>query len=144
AYPSAEALGPAYEHPDRVTDEAIETELRPLVSTEQRTRDFQRSLAAFDCKHTVAVEAQLQTLKAPTLIAWGTDDIYFDVKWSHWLAKTIPGTRRRVDYEGGRLFSPEERWQQFNDELRAHWRANDQLALDGRPAEEKAHAKRSI
>src|SRR4029450_11723288 len=97
-YRSAEALGPAYEPPERVTDETIETYLRPLVSTEQRTRDFQRFLAAFDCKHTVAVEAQLQTLKAPTLIAWGTDDVYFDVRWSHWLANTIPGTAdgRRV------------------------------------------------
>src|SRR5437867_6150367 len=87
-YRSAQALGPAYEHPDRVTDETIETYLRPLVRTEQRTRDFQRFLAAFDCKHTVAVEGQLRELKSPTLIAWGTDDVYFDVRWSHWLAKT--------------------------------------------------------
>ena len=60
-YRSAQALGPAYEHPDRVTDETIETYLRPLVRTEQRTRDFQRFLAAFDSKHTVAVEAQLKS-----------------------------------------------------------------------------------
>ena len=122
-YRSAEALGPAYEHPDRVTDETIETYLRPLVSTEQRTRDFQRFLAAFDCKHTVAVEAQLQKLKVPTLIAWGTDDVYFDVRWSHWLAKTIPGTRKRIEFEGARIFFPEERALEFNRELRSHWLA---------------------
>jgi pimeloyl-ACP methyl ester carboxylesterase len=143
-YRSPSALGPAYEHPDQVADQTIEAYLRPHVRSSQRTTDLTRFLGAFDSRQTVAVEAKLRALKAPTLIAWGTDDIYFDVKWSHWLAKTIPGTRRRVDYEGGRLFFPEERWQQFNDELRAHWRANDQLALDGRPAEEKAHAKRSI
>src|SRR4030095_9109366 len=56
---SPQALGPAYEHPERVTDESIETYLRPLVSTEQRTRDFQRFLAAFDNSHTRAIEAQL-------------------------------------------------------------------------------------
>jgi pimeloyl-ACP methyl ester carboxylesterase len=122
-YRSAEALGPAYEHPDRVTDETIETYLRPLVSTEQRTRDFQRFLAAFDCKHTVVVEAQLRKLAAPTLIAWGTDDIYFDVRWSHWLAKTIPGTRKRIEFEGARIFFPEERALEFNRELRSHWLA---------------------
>ncbi len=69
----------------------------------------------------MAIEPQLKKLNAPTLIVWGNDDIYFDVKWSHWLAKTIPGTKKRVEYPGARLFFPEERWQQFNQELRAHW-----------------------
>jgi pimeloyl-ACP methyl ester carboxylesterase len=123
-YRSAQALGPAYEHPEQVTDETIETYLRPLVRTEQRTRDFQHFLAAFDCKHTVAVEAQLRKLNAPTLIAWGTDDIYFDVRWSRWLAETIPGTRRRIELPGARIFFPEERPAEFNRELRAHWLAS--------------------
>ena len=118
---SPQALGPAYEHPEQVTDETIETYLRPLVRTEQRTRDFQRFLAAFDPQHTVAIEARLRTLQTPTLIVWGTDDVYFDVKWSRWLADTIPGTRRRVELEGARIFFPEERWAEFNAELRAHW-----------------------
>src|SRR6266508_1762510 len=122
-YRSAQALGPAYEHPDRVTDETIETYLRPLVRTEQRTRDFQRFLAAFDSKHTVAVEAQLRKLKAPTLIAWGMDDVYWDGRWSHWRAKTIPGTRKRIELEGARIFFPEERALEFNRELRSHWLA---------------------
>jgi pimeloyl-ACP methyl ester carboxylesterase len=120
-YRSPEALGPAYEHPERVTDESIEIYLRPLVKTEQRTRDFQRFLAAFDNKHTLAIEAGLKALKAPTLIVWGTDDVYFDVKWSWWLAETIAGTRRRVEFEAARIFFPEERWPEFNQELRAHW-----------------------
>jgi pimeloyl-ACP methyl ester carboxylesterase len=122
-YRSAQALGPAYEHPEKLADETIEAYLRPLVSTEQRTRDFQRFLAAFDCKHTLAVEAQLRKVKAPTLIVWGTDDVYFEVKWSHWLAEAIPGTRRRVELKGARIFFPEERAAEFNGELRAHWLA---------------------
>ncbi|MGO4723184.1 MULTISPECIES: alpha/beta fold hydrolase [unclassified Inquilinus] len=120
-YRSAQALGPAYEHPETLPDDAIEAYLRPLVSTEQRTRDFQRFLAAFDSRHTLAVEAQLRALTAPTLIVWGTDDIYFGVQWSHWLAEAIPGTRRRVELKGARLFFPEERAEEFNRELRAHW-----------------------
>jgi pimeloyl-ACP methyl ester carboxylesterase len=122
-YRSPQALGPAYEHPERLTDDSIEKYLRPLVRSEQRTRDLQRFLAAFDNKHTLAVEARLKTLKAPTLIVWGTDDVYFDVKWSRWLADTIPGTRRRVELKGARIFFPEERWAEFNKELRAHWQA---------------------
>src|SRR5258708_18210750 len=39
---SPSALGPAYERPETVTDEDIETYLRPLVRTEQRTLDLQR------------------------------------------------------------------------------------------------------
>jgi pimeloyl-ACP methyl ester carboxylesterase len=120
-YRSPQALGPAYERPEQVTDETIETYLRPLVRTSQRTLDFQRFLAAFDCKHTLAVEAGLRKLRAPTLIVWGTDDVYFDVKWSHWLADTIPGTRRRVELQGARIFFPEERANELNQELRAHW-----------------------
>ena len=127
-YRSPQALGPAYEHPERVSEESIEKYLRPLVSSEQRTRDFQRFLAAFDCKHTLAIEDRLKKLKAPTLIVWGTDDVYFDVKWSHWLADHIPGTRRRVDFKGGRIFFPEERWEDFNRELREHWQASEQEA----------------
>ncbi len=125
-YRSPQALGPAYEHPERLTDDSIEKYLRPLVMSEQRTRDLQRFLAAFDNKHTLAVEERLKTLKAPTLIVWGTDDVYFDVKWSRWLADTIPGARRRVEFKGARIFFPEERWEEFNKELRAHWQAAQQ------------------
>lgn len=118
---SPQALGPAYERPERVTDDTIHAYLEPLVRTEQRTRDFQRFLAAFDPAHTMAVEARLKTLRAPTLVAWGTDDIYFDVRWSKWLAETIPGTTRRVELDGARIFFPEERWAEFNQLLRTHW-----------------------
>jgi len=118
---SPQALGPAYEHPDRLSDDSIEQYLRPFVRTEQRTHDLKRFLAAFDNKHTLAIEARLKRLKAPTLIVWGTDDVYFDVKWSHWLADNIPGARRRVELNGARIFFPEERWEEFDRELRAHW-----------------------
>ena len=125
-YRSPQALGPAYEHPDELSDDTIEKYLRPLVSTEQRTRDLQRFLAAFDNKHTLSIEARLKTLKTPTLIVWGTDDVYFDVKWSHWLADNIPGTRRRIELKDARIFFPEERPAEFNQELRAHWQNTQQ------------------
>lgn len=120
-YRSPQALGPAYEHAEAVTDEAIELYLRPHLASPQRLRDMERFLAAFDNAQTVAIEAALKTLQAPTLIVWGTDDVYFDVSWARWLEQTIPGTRRRVEYDGARLFFPEERWAAFNEELRNHW-----------------------
>jgi len=122
-YRSEQALGPAYEDAKAVSDATIETYLRPHVRNAQRTRDLERFLAAFDPLHTLRIEAGLRTLHAPTLIAWGTDDVYFDVAWSNWLADTIPGTRRRVEFDGARIFFPEERADAFNHELRAHWTA---------------------
>src|SRR6202041_2205787 len=41
-YRSPQALGPAYEHPEQVSDDTIEQYLRPFVRTDQRTRDLQR------------------------------------------------------------------------------------------------------
>jgi pimeloyl-ACP methyl ester carboxylesterase len=131
-YRSAQALGPAYENPERLSDESIETYLRPFVGTTQRTRDLERFLAAFDNQHTLVIEERLKTLTAPTLIVWGTDDAYFDVKWSHWLADNIPGTRRRVELRGARIFVPEERAVEFNAELRAHWQATDDESGSGK------------
>jgi pimeloyl-ACP methyl ester carboxylesterase len=122
-YRSPQALGPAYEQPERVSDETIDTYLGPFLRSDARTRDLERFLAAFDSTHTVAIESRLKALTAPTLIVWGRDDVYFDVKWSHWLAETIPGVRRRVELDAARLFFPEERAEEFNRELRAHWLA---------------------
>lgn len=122
-YRSAQALGPAYQHPERVTDATIEAYLRPLVRSDRRTDDLKRFLAAFDNRHTVAIEAGLRALAAPTLVVWGTDDVYFDKSWSRWLAEAIPGTRQRIELDGARLFFPEERADEFNRQLRAHWLA---------------------
>jgi len=119
-YRSPAALGPAYERAEKVSDNDIEIYLRPLVRNEQRTRDLERFVRAFDNKHTVTIEPQLRQLKAPTLIVWGTDDVYFPVKWAHWLAETIPGAKPPVELAGARIFFPEERAETFNQLLRDH------------------------
>jgi pimeloyl-ACP methyl ester carboxylesterase len=49
------------------------------------------------------------------------DQRRFAIHLSHWLARTIPGTKRRVEVAGGRIFFPEERSAEFNAELRAFW-----------------------
>src|SRR6202047_798823 len=114
------ALGPAYERPETVTDEDIEAYLRPLVRSEQCTRDLQRFVVAFDDKHTRVIEPQLRKLQAPTLIVWARDECYFPVTWAHWLADTIPGAKPPVELEGARIFFPEERAEAFNQLLREH------------------------
>jgi pimeloyl-ACP methyl ester carboxylesterase len=117
-YRSPIGFGLAYERPDNVSDEDIEIYLRPLLRTEQRLRDFQRFLAAFDPVHTIAMEPRLKQLHVPTLIVWATDDVYFPVKWAYWLAETIPGAKPPVELPGARVFFPEERSELFNQLLR--------------------------
>jgi pimeloyl-ACP methyl ester carboxylesterase len=120
-YRSPAALGLAYERSETVTDEDIEIYLRPHLLSKQRTRDLERFVGAFDHKHTLAIEHQLRQLKAPTLIVWGTADVYFPVKWAHWLAEAIPGAKPPVELHGARIFFPEERAEAFNQLLRGHW-----------------------
>ena len=120
-YRSPQALALAYEHPEAVSDDTIEIYLRPHLRSRQRTHDLERFVNAFDCRHTVDIEVPLRLVQAPTLIAWGTDDVFFDLKWSYWLERTIPGTKRRVEFKGARIFFPEERSSEFNQEVRAHW-----------------------
>jgi pimeloyl-ACP methyl ester carboxylesterase len=119
-YRSPGALGPAYEWPENVSDEDIQIYLRPLVRSEQRTRDLERFVAAFDNKHTVVIEPRLRQLQAPTLIVWATDDVYFPAKWAFWLAEAIPGAKPPVELTDARIFFPEERAEEFNQLLRDH------------------------
>jgi pimeloyl-ACP methyl ester carboxylesterase len=122
-YRSPNALGLAYENPASVSDDDIEIYLGPFVRSEQHVRDLERFLAAFDNRHTVSVESKLRQLQARTLVVWGTDDVYFPIKWAHWLADTIPGAKPPVELAGARIFFPEERHGPFNVLLRQHFLA---------------------
>jgi pimeloyl-ACP methyl ester carboxylesterase len=112
----------AYEHSERVSEETFHTYLSPLYSTVEATRNLERFIASQDCRHTVAVEHLLRQLEAPTLVVWGTDDIFFPVKWAYWLRDAIPGCRKVIELEGARLFFPEERPDALANALREHWK----------------------
>ena len=105
---------------ENVSDEEIEIYIRPLVQSEQRTRDFERFVTALDPSHALKAEPRLRRLHAPTLIVWGTDDAHFPVRWAHWLAEAIPGAKPPVEVAGTRSFFARERAQLFNTLLRDH------------------------
>jgi pimeloyl-ACP methyl ester carboxylesterase len=98
----------SYADPSILTDDLIRLYLQPLLSSPKRIDAFQRYWLGFDNKHTVAVHERLKKLTVPTLIVWGLKDIFFDRKWACWLKDTIPGARRVVEVEDGRLFFPED------------------------------------
>jgi pimeloyl-ACP methyl ester carboxylesterase len=113
-------LANAFEDAAQVPDELVRSWLGPFLDP-ARAEWVQRYVASMDCGPTVAIEPELRRLETPTLVVWGTGDDFFDVKWSHWLAEAIPGTVRRVELPGARLFFPFERADELNAELRSFW-----------------------
>lgn len=110
-----------YVDPNTLTDEVFRVYAEPLAAT-PRTRDaFHRFWTSLDNAQTVAIESKLRALRAPTLIVWARDDVFFDIKWAYWLQRTIPGVRRVVEVAGARLFFPEDRPAALTAPLREFW-----------------------
>ena len=76
------SFGTAYEHPEKVDLELIRAYLEPCIGTQERARELERLLVSLDPGDLKAVEPQLRALTVPTLVVWGTDDVYFEVSRS--------------------------------------------------------------
>ena len=111
-----------FEHPDRLSAEDFRSWLEPLFKTPASTRNLERFVASFDNRQTVVVEPLLRKLESPTLIVWGTSDVFFPVKWAYWLRGAIPGARDVIELEGAKLFFPWERAEEFATALQNFWR----------------------
>ena len=72
----------------------------------------------------LAAEPALRQLQIPTLIVWGTGDVFFRRKWAYWLRGTIPGTAEVTEIPGARLFFPDERATELTAALRRYWYAH--------------------
>jgi pimeloyl-ACP methyl ester carboxylesterase len=118
---SRRGFGLAYERPDDVSEGTLAEYLGPLVATPERAATFERFVLSLAPRHTVEIADALRRLEAPTLVAWGADDPFFELKWAYWLAGAIPGARPVVELEGARLFWPEERPNTLGDLLLEHW-----------------------
>jgi pimeloyl-ACP methyl ester carboxylesterase len=98
-------MSTAYQYPDRVPRDAVRDYLAGSATIE-RARDLERAIASLDAADIEAVGGQLRTLKAPTLLVWGTADTNFPVKWAYHLRDLIPGPREVVEIGGGKSSSP--------------------------------------
>jgi pimeloyl-ACP methyl ester carboxylesterase len=116
------SFGVAYEDVDAIPDERINTYLAPVFASEDNV-ELLRQLILTPNSQNVSIEPKLRQVKAPALIMWGTDDVFFDKKWAYWLKDTLPGARDVVEVDGGRLFWPEERSQFFTESVRRFWHA---------------------
>jgi len=116
------ALASGLENPAALSPQTLSSFFTPFAAR-SGAEALQAYVAAMDCSATVGIRADLTRFEAPTLVVWGTGDDFFDVRWAHWLAETIPGTVRCVELEGAKLFFPIER-DELTDELRALWSDN--------------------
>jgi pimeloyl-ACP methyl ester carboxylesterase len=81
-------------------------------------------MTSLHARDLLAIEPALARLQVPTLIVWGTGDIFFGRKWAYWLRDTIPGATEVVELSGARLFFPDERATELTAALRRHWDAH--------------------
>ena len=114
------ALLAGFEDPEKIPDETLLGFFGGLAS-EERAEALQDYVAGMEPSEMVAIRDDLARFVRPTLVVWGTDDVFFPVRWVDWLEATIPGVGHTVRIEGARLFFPLERPEALNDALREFW-----------------------
>src|ERR1700729_4271310 len=117
-------FGRTYQDISNLPEDIARFWLEAQTSTPEAARQGQRLLVSLHARDLLAVEPALARLQVPTLIVWGTDDIFFRPKWAYWLRDTIPGATEVVEIDGGRLFFPDERAAKLTVALRRHWAAH--------------------
>jgi pimeloyl-ACP methyl ester carboxylesterase len=99
----------AWADPSFLTAEVLGVYLAPIIASPERKDAFNRYWIAFDPAQTIAIEPRLRAFAKPVLIVWALDDVFFDVKWAHWLRGALPNVVRLVEVPGAKLFFPEDR-----------------------------------
>ena len=117
-------LGIGYQHPRRLPDELIDAYGRPVLGTAESAQALSRIISALSSAGLAAVRPQLASLKAPTLIVWGTGDRLFKTKWAYRLAELIPSTTAVHTIDGARMHFPDEHAELFLPNLRQHLNTN--------------------
>jgi pimeloyl-ACP methyl ester carboxylesterase len=116
--------GITYQDIANLPEEIARVWLEAQAGTAEAARQSQRLLTSLHARDLLAVEPALARLQVPTLIVWGTSDMFFRRKWAYWLRDTIPGATEVVEIDGGRLFFPDERAAELTAALRRHWDAH--------------------
>ena len=116
-----QAFAATFEAPERVSAETLEAYVRPAIANEESARCSQRWMQALNAEDLSRVTPKLRELQAPTLVIWGTGDVFFDVQWAYWLKDTIPGATEVIEVPGAKLFFPEERTELLAGHLRRFW-----------------------
>jgi pimeloyl-ACP methyl ester carboxylesterase len=117
-------FGSGYQDVTGLPDGIVRAWLEPLLGTRESAREFQRLFLSLHARDLRAAGPALSRLQVPTLLVWGTGDVFFRRRWAHWLRDTIPGATGVTEIDGARLFFPDERSAELTAALRRHWDAH--------------------
>ena len=120
---SADGEGAFYTHPERLSDETIETYFRPFAASKLKRTQLNQFSVAMAANPLVAIREDLRQWKGPARMVWGLNDPLFGVKWAEWLDRTLPGSRGIRRVEGANLFFPEEMPELIAEEATKLWTA---------------------
>jgi pimeloyl-ACP methyl ester carboxylesterase len=115
------AFGSVYQDIANLPEDIARVWLEAQSGTAEAARQSQRLLTSLHARDLLAAEPALRRLRVPTLIVWGTGDLFFRRKWAYWLRDTIPGATDVIEIDGARLFFPDERATELTAALRRHW-----------------------
>lgn len=110
-----------YQNPMAVPDEVITSYLTPILGSAEGVRFMERLLASMNPYDLSRIRPRLQACEVPTVLVWGTGDIFFKLPWAHWLKRLIPGATEVVEVPGGKLFYVDERAPELVAALEKHW-----------------------
>lgn len=110
-----------YQHVAAVPDDVITDYLTPILGSRKGTRFMESLLISMTPEQLADIRPQLSRCEVPTILVWGTGDIFFTLEWAHWLKRLIPGVTEIVEIPGGRLFYPDERAEELVAALEKHW-----------------------
>ncbi|MFZ0187805.1 MAG: alpha/beta hydrolase [Streptosporangiaceae bacterium] len=116
--------GLGYQDIENLPEDLARFWLESQFATPELARQNQRIMTSLHARDLLAIEPALARLQVPTLIVWGTGDIFFRRKWAYWLRDTIPGATEVVELDGARIFFPDERATELTEALRRHWDAH--------------------
>jgi pimeloyl-ACP methyl ester carboxylesterase len=116
-----------YEDAETFTPETIQIYLAPIVSSDNRIKQFQQ-LCDWKKNRAQLIEMapKLKAAKIPTQIIWGDADPVFDVTPSlDWLRANLGGLQKTTIVPRGKLFFPEEQPRLMSVLLNEFWRTSD-------------------
>jgi pimeloyl-ACP methyl ester carboxylesterase len=118
-----------YERPEEVPEETMRAFVGRFADLGP-ARQIERVIVAMDAAEVIEAERRLGEIDVPTLIVWGTGDVFFDKKWAHWLKDAIRGANEVVEIPDAKLFFPDERPADLVPHIRRHWRAHAPAPAD--------------
>jgi haloalkane dehalogenase len=113
--------GLTYTYPERLSDEAIDIYLGPLVSSPERKALVHAYTLGLDPNPLAGIESALRSCRTPTRIIWGTGDNIFSQASPDYLHRILPDSRGVRRVPGAKLFFPEEFPDLIAEELRGLW-----------------------